>query len=75
MFEMVIEPVFGVVDGVNRDFQTAREYVPGTLRVFLNGILKRGDLDDGWLELGGTLFRMKVAPRIADQIGASYLVQ
>jgi hypothetical protein len=61
----VIEVALGVADGMNQVFQTPRPYVPGSVQVFIDGQLQRVDYDDGWIELGGRKFQMKIAP-VAD---------
>ena len=40
----------GVIDGVNLVYTVSVAYQPGSVAVFLNGQLKRQDLDDGWTE-------------------------
>lgn len=59
-----IEPVSGVVNGVNRDFTVPTYYRAGSLVVFLNGQQLKRTLDNGWEETDPTLgrFRMKVPP-------------
>ena len=55
----------GAVDGANLLYTTSTSYKPGTLAVFLNGLLQEASLDDGWFEtspVAGT-FTMKEAPR------------
>jgi hypothetical protein len=55
----------GAVDGANLLYTTSTSYKPGTLAVFLNGLLQEASLDDGWAEtdpVAGT-FTMKEAPR------------
>ena len=55
----------GAVDGANLLYTTSTSYKPGTLAVFLNGLLQEASLDDGWVEtdpVAGT-FTMKEAPR------------
>lgn len=55
----------GAVDGGNTTFTTSVPYQPGTTAVFLNGLLLRPDLDDGWLETDPTtgVIDLKEAPR------------
>lgn len=62
----------GVADGTRTDFATQHPYQAGTLRVLINGILQRAELDDGWVELGGADFRMKVAPFAGDVVWTFY---
>jgi len=59
-----LEPVAGVVDGVNRDFSVPTHYRADSLVVFLNGQQLKRELENGWVELdpdAGT-FRMKLPP-------------
>ena len=42
----------GVIDGINTVYTVSVAYQPGSVAVFLNGQLKRQDLDDGWTETG-----------------------
>jgi len=58
----LIQPMSGPVNGANTIFETPTAYVPGSVRVFINGQLKRVDLEDGWTELGGRRVRLKEAP-------------
>ena len=62
----------GTPDGALVDFQTQHPYQAGTLRVLINGIYRRADLDNGFDELGGSDFRMKVAPRTGDTVWTFY---
>lgn len=62
----------GTPDGVLTDFETQRPYRVGTLRVSINGMFRRPDLDDGFVELGESAFRMRVAPRTGDTIWTFY---
>jgi len=57
----------GVIDGVNTVFTVSRPYQPGSVAVFLNGQLKRRDLDDGWTETGPAagIVTLTEAPRSA----------
>jgi hypothetical protein len=68
-----IEVPSGVIDGSNRVFYTTAPYRPGTVRVFLNGQLKQGLLDDGWFELGTNKVRLKEAPRVEDVLQFYYI--
>ena len=63
----------GAVNGINTVFETPDPYVPGSVRVFVNGQLKRADLEDGWTELGGRRVRLAEAPKAAP--GAVDVVQ
>lgn len=75
MAKLVIEKsANGSVDGVNTLFWTSASYVPGSVRAFVNGQLKRQDLDDGWIELGGKKVQLKEAPRTGEVVQFYYLV-
>lgn len=50
MAEPRFEVPTGVIDGANVVFTVSTAYKPGSVAVFLNGQLKRRDLDDGWTE-------------------------
>lgn len=64
--------VIGTPDGGLLNFQTQHPYQIGSLRVLINGMFRKAELDDGFLELGGSDFRMKVAPKAGDTIWAFY---
>ena len=68
------EHVAGTVDGINVQFETAKEYKAGTLVVFRNGQSLVDARDNGFEELGERKFRMKVPPVVDDIIGAYYIV-
>lgn len=68
-----IEVPSGNINGANRDFLTSVDYRPGTVRVFLNGQLKAGALNDGWFELGTNRVRLKEAPLTEDVIQIYYI--
>ena len=62
MPSVIIEVATGPVDGVNTTFYTSAMYVPGSLQVWLNGQMKRADLQDGWVEQGADKFKLNEAP-------------
>lgn len=68
----VIEVAAGPIDGVNTSFTVSVMYVPGTLQVWLNGLLLRKDFDDGWLELGWNKFKLKEPPVPGDVVQAYF---
>lgn len=68
----VLRPLLGDVNGANTDFQTPAPYVPGSLAVWVNGQLRRADLNDGWQELGGSGVRMKQVPQPGDVLQAFF---
>ena len=68
MLKALISVATGIIDGMNRDFQTSAPYVPGSTVVFLNGIALRKDWDNGWAEFGGSTIRMNEAPIDGDVV-------
>lgn len=67
-----IADAVGLVDGVNKDFTTPTDFTPGSMEVFLNGILLRRQDDDGWTETGANAFQLKEAPKPLDLIRVFY---
>lgn len=64
MFELAI----GVQDGVNKDFRTSYDFMPGTLQAYLNG-----DLQDSWVtETGLRTFEVADAPATKDVVKVRY---
>lgn len=59
---LVVETPIGAIDGVNDTFDTPTEYVPGTLKHILNGVVMDPALDNGLTENGGTSFTLKEVP-------------
>lgn len=65
------EVLSGTIDGVNTTFTVSTAYLPGSVAVFINGLLMREDLDDGWIETNpatGTI-DLKEAPRVGPSGG------
>ena len=56
----ISELASGTVDNLNREFSTSRAYVPGTLKVYLNGI--RLITGEHFEETGSNLFELSDAP-------------
>lgn len=63
--------VSGAFDGVNIDFQTTAQFVPGTLGIYLNGV--RMYLDDDYIITGPDTFQMTFVPNIAGKFLAEYI--
>lgn len=59
-------------DGVTTDFSCSQPYVPDSVSVWVNGRRKVDFLDDGFLELGGTTIRLKIAPLTGDTVQAQF---
>jgi hypothetical protein len=71
----IIEKLSGTANGFNTIFETSRGYVPGSVRVFVNGIVGEGSLTDGWKELGNKRIAMNDPPRPTDILQAYYVTQ
>lgn len=74
MPKVFIEKLSGSTNGVNLVFETPKDFVPGSVRVFVNGIVLVANMDDGWTELGTKKVVMKIAPIPGDVLQAYYLV-
>ncbi len=75
MSSPVIEKLSGVANGFNTIFETSRGYVPGSVRVSVNGIVGEGSLTDGWKELGNKRISMNEPPRPTDIMQAYYIAE
>jgi len=69
---VITEQLIGVIDGVNTLFQTSASYLPGTTRVFLNGVMDNPSDDSGHIELGGQSIQLKQAPVTGDNVAVRY---
>jgi hypothetical protein len=69
----VFRPLIGVVNGTNVVFRTPHEYVSGSVRVFVNGVLYAPEHEDGWEEVGPKSVRLRVPPVVGDVLQACYL--
>ena len=73
MAQAFIDPLIGVVDGLNTLFQTPRPYISGSVTVFVNGIAALAVNDDGWTESSDNIsITLKEAPRVGDVPSAYY---
>lgn len=63
-------PAIGVVDGVNKVFETASDYRPGTVVPFLNGQAQPTMLAS---EDGGKQFTLTDAPKAGDDVVTYYI--
>ena len=69
----VIEPAVGIPNGSRTIFETSISYIPGSVKVFINGLVMRADYADGWTELGGRKIQLKEAPQSRDVVQFYYL--
>ena len=69
----IIRRLDGAANGFNTVFETPTQYLSGSVQVFLNGILLKKDLDDGWSEGGNRKIVLKEAPRENDVLQAYYI--
>lgn len=69
----LIQTLIGDVNGTNLYFETPADYRPGSVHVFRNGMVLRGDLGDGWTELGGRKIRLNSPPKVTDVMRAYYI--
>ena len=68
-----IEKLYGEVNGINQTFETAKNFIPGSVKVFVNGLVLEASMDDGWVELGVNRVRMKIAPIPGDVLQAYFM--
>jgi hypothetical protein len=69
---VLVEVPTGIINGLNRVFQTQYPYIAGSTQVWLNGQMKDPKFADGWVENGGVFFTMKVAPEVGDVVQVYY---
>ena len=67
-----LETLTPEADGVETDFHTSRPYRDYSVSVWMDGLRLRPDWDDGYELPGGTIIRMKVAPRLETTLEAEY---
>ena len=70
-----LEMATGTVNGFNQTFNTSLTYEPGSLRVWEDGVLLKGELDDGFDETGAKEFQMKIAPKVGSKLQVFYTIQ
>ena len=68
-----IETLQGAANGVNTIFKTSSSYRPGSVQVFLNGLLGERTLVDGWTELGLKSIQLNEPPDTGDVLQAYYI--
>jgi hypothetical protein len=69
----VIEVATGAVDGINNLFQTTNPFFPGSVQVFINGLITKADNADGWAEVPPSVVILSEAPRAGDVVQVYYL--
>lgn len=69
------EPLTGTVDGVNTVFTTSTAYIAGATVLFLRGIPRRIDWDDGWFETNPAtgVVTLKKPPLLDDDVQMLWL--
>lgn len=76
MIESLRDPVKEILtpepDGIAVDFNTSQAYKPGAISIWINGIKKIKDWDDGFLELNSNTIRTKSVLLPGDSIQAEY---
>jgi len=73
MTPLPIEELAGTVDGVNDTFLTAADFSPGSVTVFLNGLVRQAGDADGWTESPPRTIILGEAPATGDTVHAHYL--
>ena len=68
-----VETPTGPVNGANKTYYVAADYLPGSTRVYLNGVLKEPSLVNGHTELGGKKINLKEAPETGDVVRIYYI--
>jgi len=68
-----IELITATFNGITSSFYTLHDFKAGSLQVFLNGQLKEPSLEDGFIELTSTKFKMKIAPQNGDVLQVAYV--
>jgi hypothetical protein len=72
LHNQVIELLDPLPDGVVQEFSTSRNFKPGTVSVWLNGMRLIQEYEDGFLEIGNRYIRLKEIPRPGDCLQAQY---
>lgn len=62
----------GNIDGINTVFSTAAPFVPGTTRVYLNGLRLTLGVSKSYRETGPDQITLNVAPQTGDEIIIDY---
>lgn len=64
------EVPIGAINGSNLVFTLSQGFQPSTTAVFVNGVLMRRDLDDGWIETDSVhgVVTFKIAPAVGDVV-------
>jgi hypothetical protein len=70
--ETVGETLSGAIDGVNTDYLCSFDFIPDAVNVYVNGLLKIRDWDDGFLVVGTRTVRMKEPLLTGDSLEVEY---
>lgn len=68
----VTESLSPAPDGFTVLFHASVSYAPGTTTLWVNGIRKIANLDDGYIEVPPTAVRLTEAPWIGDTLQIRY---
>ena len=68
------ETPVGVIDGTNTTFTISRPYVPGSVRLFWDGLIRLENNDDGIIETDPTtgIVDLREAPIVGDTLKIFY---
>jgi len=67
-----LEDLTSQIDGITDTFQTTFDYETGSLKIFINGQLKKREWEDGWVEMGGKKFKVPEPPLVGDTLHVFY---
>ena len=72
-----IETPVGAIDGTNTTFVISRPYIPGSVRLFWDGLIRLEDNDDGVIETDPTTgtVDLREAPIVGDTLKIFYQYQ
>lgn len=74
-FKTHFEPLAGTVDGVNTTFTASTAFVDGSEVLFVRGLPRRKDWDDGWVVVDASLgtIQLNEPPELDDDVQMLWL--
>lgn len=72
VLESLSEVPSGFIDGTNRVFYTLRSFVPGSTRLYLNGVRQSLGSSEDYLESSSSSVTFAQAPRVNDKVLIDY---